>query len=215
MVALCVVLLGVTGSFPASWRQESAPRSPAPASQEPGTKPSGEALKKSMVLDPAVLDKQFQESMSGVVLIGQYTIVGDDAGENAPARKDRYTIQKVTKLANDMWLFQARIQYGNRDVTVPLPLQVKWAGDTPVITVTDLTIPGLGTYTARVLFYRGQYAGTWSGGDHGGHLWGRIDKLPAESPKQDPTKQAPPAKQAPPEPGTPLTPRPDSEAARR
>ena len=40
-----------------------------------------------------------------------------------------------------------------------------------------LTIPNLGTYTARVLFYGDQYAGTWSAGaDHGGHLWGRIEK---------------------------------------
>jgi hypothetical protein len=45
-----------------------------------------------------------------------------------------------------------------------------------------LSIPGLGTYTARVLIYRGQYAGTWSGGDHGGELWGRIEKSAGSEP---------------------------------
>ena len=44
------------------------------------------------------------------------------------------------------------------------------------ITVTDAKIPGLGTYTARVMFYRDEYAGTWSGGNHGGHLWGKIER---------------------------------------
>ena len=58
---------------------------------------------------------------------------------------------------------------------IPLPpLEVKWAGDTPVITLTDLAIPGLGTFTARVLFYRGEYCGTWSAVDHGGTLFGKI-----------------------------------------
>ena len=67
-----------------------------------------------------------------------------------------------------------RIQYGSHDISVPLPVTIKWAGDTPVITITDMTIPGLGTYTARVLLYQDQYAGTWSSKDHGGQVFGRI-----------------------------------------
>jgi hypothetical protein len=31
-----------------------------------------------------------------------------------------------------------------------------------------------------VLIFGDQYAGTWSGGDHGGHLFGRIEKTPPE-----------------------------------
>ena len=42
----------------------------------------------------------------------------------------------------------------------------------PLITLTDLAIPGMGTYTARVILYRDQYAGTWSGKDHGGQIFG-------------------------------------------
>jgi hypothetical protein len=53
---------------------------------------------------------------------------------------------------------------------------VKWAGDTPVVTVTDVLVPGIGTFTARVLFYKDQYAGTWRGDDHGGQMYGRIVK---------------------------------------
>ena len=53
---------------------------------------------------------------------------------------------------------------------------MKWAGDTPVITLTDQALPGMGTYTARVVVYRGQYAGTWSGRNGGGKVFGRIVK---------------------------------------
>ncbi len=116
------------------------------------------------------LEKQFQETLSGA------TLVGHSSGQGPGSSEERYTIQKVSKVGGDTWLFNARIQYGTHDVTLPLPLTVKWAGDTPVITLTDFGVPGMGTFTARVLIYRNQYAGTWSGKNHGGQLFGRIER---------------------------------------
>ena len=110
--------------------------------------------------------------MTGAVLVGHFNIDGQDA----PAREDRYTIVKATKMQGELWLLTVRIQYGGRDLTLPLPVPVRWAGDTPVISVTDLTVPGAGTYTAHVVIYRGRYAGTWSGADHGGAMWGKIER---------------------------------------
>ena len=92
-----------------------------------------------------------------------------------PRKKRRYELSQVAKTGDDVWLFKARIVYGEHDSTWPMYLEVKWAGDTPVITLTDLALAG-GTYTARVLIYRGQYAGIWSAGDHGGQLFGRVEK---------------------------------------
>jgi hypothetical protein len=118
----------------------------------------------------ADLEKKFQETMSGVTLAGSSTRL------NKPglAGNEKYVIEKVSKMTGDLWLFQAHLRFGSHDLTVPLPLTVKWAGDTPVITLTDLSIPGLGTYTARVLIYGDQYAGTWSGKNEGGQLFGRL-----------------------------------------
>ena len=96
--------------------------------------------------EAVVLEQNFQKSLSGAALVGHFTM-----GEEKELREEKYTIEKVSKISGGLWLFQSRIQYGSRDVTVPLPLNVKWAGDTPVITLTDFSIPGLGTYTARVL----------------------------------------------------------------
>jgi hypothetical protein len=115
-------------------------------------------------------DQNFQEMMSGVTLVGHSTRLDKDGlfGE------ERYSIDKVSKLTGDTWLFQTRLKYGSREIPVPIPLTVQWAGDTPVITLTDLSIPGVGTFTARVLLYRDQYAGTWSGRNEGGQLFGKI-----------------------------------------
>ena len=118
----------------------------------------------------ADLEQKFQQMMSGVTLIGHSASPKDQSTSG----EERYVIEKVSKLGGETWLFHVRIQYGSHDLPVPLPVTIKWAGDTPVITMTNLTIPGLGTYTARVLLYQDQYAGTWSSKDHGGQVFGKI-----------------------------------------
>lgn len=57
-------------------------------------------------------------------------------------------------------------------------MQVKWAGDTPVLIVDKVPIPGGGVYSARVLIYDRTYAGTWSGGNYGGLIYGTITHEP-------------------------------------
>jgi hypothetical protein len=126
------------------------------------------------------LDKQFAELMSGATLVGRFTL-GEQQGDK-PLSEDRYTLGKVYKLKNGLWSFETRIQYGGKDVKVPLALEVKWAGSTPVITLDNVLVPGLGTFTSRVLIYGHEYAGTWSGGDHGGHMYGKI--VPAGAAEQ-------------------------------
>jgi hypothetical protein len=116
------------------------------------------------------LEKQFEKQMSGATLVGRFSL---DGKEDQHPKEDRYVIAKVTKIGNDLWLFSARI--GNGKLPIPIPVPVKWAGDTPVISVTRLAIPTRGTYTARVVIYGDRYAGTWDAGDHGGQMWGRIE----------------------------------------
>jgi adenosylhomocysteine nucleosidase len=139
--------------------------------QDPSVSPQKNALTPN--------EQRFQQMLSDVTLVGHFTVTG--AEDPGTLREEKYTITKVTKMSNDYWLFFTRVQYGRRDVTVPLQLEVKWADDTPVITLTDLELPNLGTYTARVLIYRGQYAGTWSNNRYGGHLFGTITKNTPES----------------------------------
>lgn len=117
-------------------------------------------------------NQTFTQSMSGVTLVGQSTRTNRE-GVFGP---ERYHIDGVTHLSGDTWLFRTRMDVHGKELPVPIPLTVKWAGDTPVITLTDLAIPGVGTYTARVVLYRDQYAGTWSGQKGGGQLFGKIER---------------------------------------
>jgi hypothetical protein len=80
---------------------------------------------------------------------GDFTLDGQEPGK---LRREEYVITGAMKLGNgDDWALSSRIKYGDVDLTVPVPVQVKWAGNTPVITVDSVKIPGLGTFSARVL----------------------------------------------------------------
>lgn len=132
------------------------------------------------------LEKKFAEEMSGVVFAGAYSVTRD--GKETPSQMEKYTITKVVKLKGDLWQFNARMQYGKTDLTIPMVLPVKWADDTPVISLTDLTIPAVGTFTARVMIYGDRYAGTWQHGKIGGHMWGRLEKLKPETGEEEKPK---------------------------
>src|ERR1043166_7592848 len=118
------------------------------------------------------LELAFKTTLTKATLTGRWCLVQD--GKLSQEKEDKYTITGVSKIGGDMWLIHARIQYGKKDVTAPVPVQVKWAGDTPVIVVDKIPIPGSGTYSARLLIYEKTYAGTWSGGDHRGLMSGLI-----------------------------------------
>lgn len=119
------------------------------------------------------VERQFTDRMKGAVLVGRFTI---DGREDRPASPERYEISSVEKVGASDWRWNARVQYGKVDVTLPMVLTIMWAGDTPMITMTDMAIPTLGTFTARVFFYGDRYAGTWQHGSVGGLMFGRIQK---------------------------------------
>lgn len=129
--------------------------------------------------DRAALEKEFAEKLTNATLVGNFSVVGK---ENT--KPERYEIDSAEKLEGDNWIVTARIKYGQNDVKVPIAVKVYWADDTPIISLTKITIPGLGTFTSRVMFYGDRYAGTWQHDAVGGHLWGLIEKTkPADSPK--------------------------------
>ncbi|MBX3441281.1 MAG: hypothetical protein KF774_02655 [Planctomyces sp.] len=121
-------------------------------------------------------EQAFVKLMTNAVLAGTFTIERDGKGSDAQRHDERYAIKGISKVAEDRWLVHSQIKYGQLDVTVPVPVQVHWANDTPVLSVTDLTIPLVGSeFTARLLFYDGRYAGTWRHGKVGGLMFGTIE----------------------------------------
>jgi hypothetical protein len=129
----------------------------------------GNILAQENALTP--LEKEFGDTMSGVTLAGHFS------RQDGKMSEDKYVIEKATKVKDDLWRFDARVQFGGQDLKVPVSLHVKWAGDTAVLVLTDEAVAGMGKFTVRILVYRGQYAGTWSGGQgHGGQMFGTIVK---------------------------------------
>lgn len=126
----------------------------------------------------AALHAAFTEAMTNVKLVGVFTVDGADEGR---MQRDEYTISSVTKSPKgDVWIVSARMRYGDVDLTLPVPVEVKWAGKTPMIILDRVTIPGLGTFSSRVVIDGARYAGTWQHDAVGGHMFGKI--VPAEEP---------------------------------
>ena len=127
------------------------------------------------------LERGFAERMQQVVLVGHFTIDGRETGGASP---ERYEIASVAKVGDDTWRFDVRMVYGNFEATLPVVVPIVWAGDTPMVSITDFGIPGLeGTFTARVFFYEDRYGGSWEHdmerGVFGGLMYGHIEPMAA------------------------------------
>lgn len=173
-ILLACVILGI--GVAAEEKQEEAGGA---STKESSEQPAAEAQEASR----SELEKRFRETLTGATLTGRWRLVTD--GRLGKEREEKYSIRAATKVSRDYWLITARIEYAGKDVTVPVPVKVVWAGDTPIITVTDLGIPGLGTYTARVMVYRDLYTGTWFGPGHGGLMSGSIVKTEVKEDGRD------------------------------
>lgn len=141
------------------------------AADKPKDAPAPARAEKPKLTQEELVAK-FKATMTKATLTGRWCMIKD--GKLGPEKEDKYTILSVTKIGGDYWTINARIQYGKQDITAPIPVVVKWAGDTPVIIVDDFGLPGSGSYSARLLIYENTYAGTWTGGDHGGLMNGVI-----------------------------------------
>ncbi|MDA1183033.1 MAG: hypothetical protein O2930_00110 [Acidobacteria bacterium] len=121
------------------------------------------------------LEGRFTERMRNVTLVGTFTV---DGREDGAPREDRYRIESVEKVDDDLWRFRAVV--GDGGSVIPIVVPLRWIGDTPMLMMTDTSLPGMGTFTVRLFFYRDHYAGTWQHGEVGGLMSGRIEGPAAE-----------------------------------
>ena len=70
-----------------------------------------------VVADPELspAEQAFADSLTGAKLVGRYT-TWDNLDE---PQRDTYSIEKVAKLNDEMWMFVARIQYAGHDARLP------------------------------------------------------------------------------------------------
>lgn len=145
--------------------QDAPPKKPGEQVVPNKTDAADEDLKKR--------EAKLSKYLSGAKFIGKFTI---DGKEDRSPKTEEYTISKCEKLpAADMYRMTARIKYGDTDQEVPLDLKILWSGRTPVITMDNFWIPGMGTFGARVMIHANRYAGTWQHDAVGGHMYGKIE----------------------------------------
>ncbi len=131
----------------------------------------------------AYFEAKFKATLTNAVMDGRFCTLAD--GKLGPDKEDKYTIVGVEKTAEGQWTISAKIEYGAVNFTAPVAVQVKWAGDTPVIIVDNIGFPGTAKYSARVMVYGDTYSGTWSAGDHGGLMHGVIRKAEEKAAKSE------------------------------
>jgi hypothetical protein len=175
-LATAVVVMLAAGSSMADESEDSVPKS-APKANDPSPKQEE-------------LEEAFSKMLSGATLEGSFTSTGKGADATKLSR-EKYTLGEVKKLDGNYWLVPARIEYGDKDITVPLMLPVRWAGDTPVIVVDEVVLPGFGAVSARVMFFADHYAGYWKHGRSGGHLFGTISRPEKKRQPETPEKNSP------------------------
>lgn len=124
----------------------------------------------------------FAKYLSGTVLTGVFTVDGKPLDK---LTEERYEIKSAKKVEGyeSLWEIVTRIKYGDKDISLPVEINVEWAGKTPVMVMDSVALPGLGTFSARVVFHDKKYAGTWKHDDVGGHLFGRVDRAPEKPAK--------------------------------
>ena len=97
---------------------------PTVTAQDTTSKPAKPATKDELI-------KKLKDTLTNAKLTGKFTILGKE--DKSPAAEE-YTIVSAQKVdEGDLWLLKARIKYGDKDITLPVPIEIQWVGETPIM----------------------------------------------------------------------------------
>ena len=113
-------------------RADEPKKEPVPA-PVPVPVPAPEAAKEAAprLGELSVREKKFVETLTGATLSGRWRLVHD--GKLGEEKEDTYSVRSVVKVTTTHWIVNARVQYGQKDVTLPVPVRLAWAEGVPVI----------------------------------------------------------------------------------
>lgn len=169
-IATFMMMTFLTGMLPA---QDSGNEKPDAGATDPKNVAAEKAQQVKADVRVAA-EEAFAKLMTGATLVGNFTVGNDGSVDPKTLLKpDRYELATVNKVKDEVWLFV----YVHKGVPIPLTMKVLWAGTTPVLTLDEFTIAGMGTFSARLMFHDDLYAGTWKHGLKGGLMFGKIESL--------------------------------------
>jgi len=168
----CYFLLGSLG-----WYQTASADTPVPRANSEADASREEDQ------GAEIREQRLANYLTGATFTGNFTVEGN---EDRTPKPESYRIKSCEKLDQEnMYRLTVAIRYGDTDGEFPMDLPILWSGKTPVITLDSVWIPGLGTFSARVLLHKGRYAGTWQHDEKGGHLFGTITPAPKDDKAAD------------------------------
>ena len=112
-------------------------------------------------------------------------------GHLGAAKADEaYRIARVGKKEGDKWVLVSLVNYQGKEMEYPIPVVVKFAGDTAVLILDNVRAgQGAANWSARVMFHENVYAGRWwetANRDHSGTIGGTITQAgTAGNPKSE------------------------------
>jgi hypothetical protein len=122
------------------------------------------------------MENQFSAMLKGATLKGTWAAVGPvGLGED---KQDGYQIVEAKKVKGDKWVMVSRFEYKGQQMDIPVPVVIKFAGDTAVMILNDLPTGDGATWSARILFHNDVYTGSWweSTRKKGGILSGIVSR---------------------------------------
>ncbi len=169
-ITLSTILLAAFTALPLLAQDADTPKSEDKATTSESA--TAETKKDSINEARQAAEAAFSKLLTGATLVGNFTTDSDQPVDPSQLlRPDRYELATVNKVKDDFWLFV----YVHKGVPIPLTMKVLWAGKTPVLTLDEFTIAGMGTFSARLMFHEDRYAGTWQHGKVGGLMFGKIE----------------------------------------
>lgn len=115
-------------------------------------------------------ETSFERLLSGATLSGMLSAAGGEESRAAAV-----LVQRLERTdAPHEWLLHVVVTPGGNGVECQVKCDVHWAGSTPVATVHEAEIPGIGTVNAKVLFHNCLFTGTWLHAGRKGQMWGEV-----------------------------------------
>ncbi|MFT5464996.1 MAG: hypothetical protein ACI8UO_000082 [Verrucomicrobiales bacterium] len=120
-------------------------------------------------------EANFVAMLKNATLKGTWAPVAQ--GQQGEDKNDAYQVLRAEKVEGDNWHIVTEVSRQGQTFEYPLPVIVKFAGDTAVMILDDARTGDGGKWSARVLFHNNVYAGSWwSAGGKAGTISGTISQ---------------------------------------
>jgi hypothetical protein len=93
-------------------------------------------------------------------------------------KDDGYRVARVEKKDGDKWTLVYLVTYQSKEIEYPMPVTVKFAGDTSVLILDNVRAGrDKANWSARIMFHENVYTGRWwetGNKEHGGTIEGVV-----------------------------------------